>query len=103
MNEGFEVTPYKVTGDIDYDELVERFGTKMIDEALMKRLARHGPLHPMIRRGIFYSHRDFDWILDQHEKGAGFTLYPHRPHHALDVHEVPPGHVQGEAVVPADG
>jgi len=78
LNDGFEVTPYKVTGDIDYDELVNRFGTKRIDEALVKRLERHGPLHPMIMRGIFYSHRDLDWILDQYENGPGFTLYTGR-------------------------
>jgi tryptophanyl-tRNA synthetase len=78
MNEGFEVTPYKVTGDIDYDELVDRFGTKRIDDALIDRIAKHGPIHPMLRRSIFYSHRDFDWILDQHEKGAGFSLYTGR-------------------------
>ena len=78
MNEEFEVTPYSVSGEIDYDELVTRFGTKKIDETLTRRLASHGPLHPMLRRGVFYSHRDLDWILDEHEKGNGFTLYTGR-------------------------
>ncbi|UCE80881.1 MAG: tryptophan--tRNA ligase [Methanobacteriota archaeon] len=78
MKDGFEVTPYKVSGDIDYDELVDRFGTKKIDGALIERFARHGPVHAMLRRGVFYSHRDLDWILDEHEKGNGFTLYTGR-------------------------
>ena len=78
MNEDFEVTPYKVTGEIDYDELVDRFGTKRIDDALMERFSRHGPIHPMLRRGVFYSHRDMEWVLDQYDKGVGFSLYTGR-------------------------
>ena len=78
MNEGFEVTPYGVSGDIDYDELVDRFGTKKIDEPIIARFAQLGPVHTMLRRGIFYSHRDLDWILSEHEKGNGFTLYTGR-------------------------
>jgi len=78
MNEEFEVTPYSVSGDIDYDELVERFGTKKIDGALLERFARYGPIHPMLRRGIFYSHRDLDWVLNEYEKGIGFSLYTGR-------------------------
>lgn len=78
MPEEFIVTPYEVSGEIDYDALVERFGTKRIDEPLLKRLGSYGPVHPMIRRGIFYSHRDLDWILDQHDRGDGFFLYTGR-------------------------
>ena len=78
MNENFEVTPYRVSGDVDYDELVVRFGTKKIDHALIDRFAQHGPVHIMLRRGIFYSHRDLDWILDGHDKGTGFSLYTGR-------------------------
>jgi len=51
MTNEFEVTPYRVSGEIDYDVLIERFGTKRIDEAMLKRLSRYGPLHPMLRRG----------------------------------------------------
>jgi hypothetical protein len=32
MNGEFKVTPWEVTGDIDYDLLVEKFGTKRIDQ-----------------------------------------------------------------------
>jgi len=78
MNQEFEVTPYVVKGEVDYDVLIEKFGTKKIDDALRARIAKHGPLHHMLRRQVFYSHRDFDWILDQHEKGHGFSLYTGR-------------------------
>jgi len=78
MNQEFVVTPYKVSGDVDYDVLVERFGTKKIDDALRERLSKYGPLHHMLRREIFYSHRDMDWILNEYDKGNGFSLYTGR-------------------------
>jgi len=78
MAEDFTVTPYEVSGEIDYDELITRFGTKKIDEELLKRLSKFGEIHPMLRRQIVYSHRDFDWILDEYEKGNEFVLYTGR-------------------------
>jgi len=78
MAEDFTVTPYEVSGEIDYDELITRFGTKKIDAALLKRIAKHGEVHPMLRRQIVYSQRDMDWILDQYERGNKFTLYTGR-------------------------
>ena len=55
MPEDFKVTPWEVTGEIDYDLLQQRFGTTPIDDALLERLARYGDLHYMLRRGIFLS------------------------------------------------
>lgn len=74
----FTVTPWEVTGDIDYDELQKKFGTTPIDNALVKRISKHTDPHIMIKRGIFYSHRDFNQILDKYEKGQKFTLYTGR-------------------------
>ncbi len=75
----FIVTPWEVKGDVDYDKLTERFGTSKIDAELIERMVQHtGELHPMLKRGIFYSHRDMKWILDAHEKGPGFVLYTGR-------------------------
>jgi tryptophanyl-tRNA synthetase len=75
----FVVTPWEVRGKIDYDKLVERFGTKLIEENLLKRIKKHtGGLHTYLRRGIFFSHRDFDWILDMYDKGEKFYLYTGR-------------------------
>jgi len=77
MND-FKVTPWEVTGDIDYDELIVRFGTKKIDDALMERMASYGPVHLLLRRGIVYSQRDMEWILNEYDKGNKFFLYTGR-------------------------
>ena len=79
MADEFIVTPWEVKGVIDYDKLVERFGTQRIDGAMIERVRRMaGEVHPMLARGIFYSHRDFNWILDEYEKGNKFALYTGR-------------------------
>ena len=75
----FTVTPWSVEGDVDYDKLIERFGTSRISQEILDRFARiTGELHPFLRRKIFYSHRDFDWILDRYEAGENFFLYTGR-------------------------
>lgn len=78
MAEDFKVTPWEVTGDIDYGLLQERFGTTSIDDVLLKRLESYGEIHPMLRRGIFYSHRDVNLLLDEYDKGNKFVLYTGR-------------------------
>lgn len=76
----FVVTPWKVEGEVDYAKLVEEFGVDLITEELKERLRKHmaGELHPYIRREIFFSHRDLDWILDVYEAGEQFFLYTGR-------------------------
>ncbi|KAJ7090350.1 hypothetical protein B0H15DRAFT_261115 [Mycena belliarum] len=83
------VTPWDVQGSvssdgkqaaIDYEKLVEQFGTRRIDAALLKRfqkLTGHKP-HVFLRRGMFFSHREFDKILDRYEQGKPFFLYTGR-------------------------
>ena len=78
MEGDFTVTPWEVSGQIDYDLLIEKFGTKRIDEPMLSRLASYGPLHPMLKRGIIYSQRDLDWILDKYDNGEKFVLYTGR-------------------------
>ena len=36
------------------------------------------PVHPWIRRGIYFSHRDLNIMLDMYEKGTKFYLYTGR-------------------------
>jgi len=73
------VTPWEVSGSIDYDKLVKEFGIKKIDKKLLDRVKKHTKVvHPMLRRGIFFAHRDLNWILDQYEKGNKFFLYTGR-------------------------
>lgn len=75
------VTPWEVKGEgeIDYAKLIKNFGTSKIDDALLERIKKHtGELHYFLRRGIFFSHRDLNWILDEYKKGNKFFLYTGR-------------------------
>ena len=76
----FKVTPWEVSGSVDYDKLVKEFGTGRIDAKLKERLGRAcgGELHTMLRRDFIFSHRDLNLVLDDHEKGKGFFLYTGR-------------------------
>jgi tryptophanyl-tRNA synthetase len=57
----FSVNPWEVKGEVDYDKLVKDFGTTLIDSKILKRLAN---AHPLLRRGVYFSHRDFDkWLV----------------------------------------
>jgi tryptophanyl-tRNA synthetase len=73
------VTPWNITGNIDYEALVNRFGTKKLTQDILERMEKHaGQQYFMLRRGIFYSHRDMDIILDHFDKGGRFALYTGR-------------------------
>ncbi|MFC1753158.1 tryptophan--tRNA ligase [Thermoproteota archaeon] len=72
------VTPWEVKGNIDYDKLIKEFGVSRIDETLLKRIQKKAPLHHMLRRNIFFAHRDLNWILDEYDKGNKFFLYTGR-------------------------
>ena len=73
------VTPWTVSGKIDYSRLIEEFGTQPLTEDLLKRMEKHaGQLHLQLRRGLFFSHRDLNWIFDQYEAGKRFVLYTGR-------------------------
>jgi tryptophanyl-tRNA synthetase len=73
------VTPWQVSGKVDYERLIEQFGTEPITEELLERIRRMtGELHLQLRRRVFFSHRDLNWILDMYERGEGFYLYTGR-------------------------
>ncbi|MEK6944181.1 MAG: tryptophan--tRNA ligase, partial [Thermoproteota archaeon] len=75
----FIVTPWHVEGEIDYDKLIKQFGTEKISKQLLQRIEKlTGESHFMLRRGIFFSHRDLGRILDDYEKGKKFFLYTGR-------------------------
>ncbi len=76
MKEKQVVTPWDVEGVMDYERLVKEFGTQLIDDLLLQRIKKYtGELHYMLRRKIFFSHRDMHWLLDKFEKGEEFFLY----------------------------
>ncbi|KAG4304116.1 hypothetical protein PORY_002480 [Pneumocystis oryctolagi] len=90
------VTPWEAKGAningkiqmIDYDRLIEKFGTKYLDDMLLERFeALTGrKLHRFIRRKIVFSHRDFSNILDQFEQKKPFYIYTGRGPSSLRMH-----------------
>ena len=91
------VNPYDVAGEvgadgvvkaINYNALVEEFGTKLIlkeDLVRFEKVTGQKP-HRFLRRGIVFSHRDLNLILDRHEKGEPFFLYTGRGPSSDSVH-----------------
>jgi len=79
VDKKFVVTPWEVTGEIDYDRLIRDFGTQPIAGPVAKRLEGIlGDSAYLVRRQIFFSHRDLNLVLDDHDKGKGFFLYTGR-------------------------
>jgi tryptophanyl-tRNA synthetase len=83
-----DINPWSVTGAmvdgelqaINYNYLVESFGTRLLTDDILSRFKRvtgHEP-HVFMRRGLVFSHRDLETILDRHEKGLPFFLYTGR-------------------------
>ncbi|MFH1500829.1 MAG: tryptophan--tRNA ligase [archaeon] len=79
MVKGFKVTPYEVTGEVDYSKLIKEFGVSKLDDATLARIQKHTKdLHLFLKRKVFFAHRDLNWLLDEYEKGNKFFLYTGR-------------------------
>jgi len=78
-DEAMVVNIEEVKGKIDYDKLVEQFGSTRITPELLDQLRASSrvPLHRFLRRNIFFSHRDFDSLLSNlaQSKGKPKKLY----------------------------
>ncbi len=83
-----KITPWEVEGAvvngeavaIDYDKLIKQFGTKRITQETLdrfKRVTGREP-HHYLKKGLFFSERDFSRILDKYEHGEPFFLYTGR-------------------------
>lgn len=79
------VNAFEVKGKIDYNKLVDNFGSKLIDAELLERIERltvgRGTvpyLHRFLRRDIFFSHRDMVKICECLEQNKPFYLYTGR-------------------------
>ncbi|SCU81522.1 LAMI_0B06612g1_1 [Lachancea mirantina] len=92
-----KVTPWDVEGavdengvaqEIDYEKLVKQFGTKQITQETLTRFEQitgQKP-HHFLRKGLFFSERDFSKILDLYEHGEPFFLYTGRGPSSDSVH-----------------
>ncbi|ASJ09803.1 tryptophan--tRNA ligase [Thermococcus sp. P6] len=76
----FKVTPWDVEGVVDYDRLIEEFGTSPLTDELLEKTAMltKSQLPIYFRRRFFFSHRDYDLVLKDYERGNGFFLYTGR-------------------------
>jgi len=92
MAEDQQVTPWDVKTNkeegIDYIKLIREFGTVEIDAALLQRFQKLSkkPLHPWLKRGLFFSHRSLTEILDAVEQGKPFYLYTGRGPSSESLH-----------------
>ena len=74
----FKVTPYDVTGNVDYDRLINDFGVKRIDSTLHSKLTKICGDHPMLRRQFFFAHTNLDKFLAAKENKQPIYLYTGR-------------------------
>jgi len=78
------VDPWNVTSTsekgIDYEKLIKKFGSSKIDDVLIERFEKvtGHRAHHLLRRGVFFSHRDMHTILNYHEQKKPFYLYTGR-------------------------
>lgn len=90
------VTPWDVEGAvvdgvqvaIDYNKLIQEFGTREITSDLLSRFeaVTGWKPHPLLRRGTFFSHRELDVILRRYEEGKPFYLYTGRGPSSSSMH-----------------
>jgi tryptophanyl-tRNA synthetase len=66
---GFNITPWEVSGEVDYKKLIKEFGIKS-----MPKLPEEFNANILFRRKIVFAHRDFDKILDAVKDKRKFVL-----------------------------
>lgn len=71
MKKEFNVTPWEVSGEVDYDKLIKDFGVSSIDNKLREKISK---THPLLRRGAYFAHRDFDKWVDSYEKNKKISV-----------------------------
>ncbi|XP_023025888.2 tryptophanyl-tRNA synthetase [Leptinotarsa decemlineata] len=91
-DDGDVVDPWTVTSKsdtgVDYDKLMKKFGSSKIDVELLTRFEKvtGKPVHHLLKRGIFFSHRDMNLILNNYEAGKPFYLYTGRGPSSSSMH-----------------
>ena len=82
------VTPWDVSGEIDYEKLIREFGTQPLTQDLLNELEKRAkkPLPTVLRREFFFSHRDLKRALEK-----GFFVYTGRgPSGKMHLGHLPP-------------
>lgn len=65
----FKLTPWEVSGDIDYKKLIDNFGLNK-----MPKLPEVFQKNILFRRGVVFAHRDFDKILKRVKNKEEFVM-----------------------------
>ena len=74
-----KVTPWEVSGNVDYEKLIKEFGLRKLDDNMLNEIKKYtGELHFMLRRKVFFAYRDLKWLLDKYKKKQKFFLYTGR-------------------------
>lgn len=73
---------------VDYDKLILKFGSSKIDDELLQRFEKviGQPVHHLLKRGFFFSHRDMHSFLTRYEQGKPFYLYTGRGPSSSSMH-----------------
>lgn len=88
-DEEFTVTPYTVSGEIDYEKLLEQFGADRLTDEQIARFPE--PRHPLVRRRVFYAERDVDRFLRAANAGERHSIVTGRgPSGAMHLGHVVP-------------
>ncbi len=69
MKKEIKVTPWEVSGDIDYEKLIKKFGVRRLHE-----LPEIFNKNVLFRRNIIFAHRDFERIVDAVQKKKKFVM-----------------------------
>lgn len=76
------VDPWTVESDdaIDYERLIVQFGSSHLTQDLITRMEGliKRRAHRFLRRGLYFSHRDLNHMLNLYESGQKFYLYTGR-------------------------
>ena len=73
---------------LDVVNITEKFGSSKVDQELIDRFEKltGKKAHHLLRRGIFFSHREMHSILNQYEQGKPFFLYTGRGPSSTSIH-----------------
>lgn len=93
VEEEMVVNIEEVKGKIDYNKLVDQFGSTLINDELLDKLraetvgrGRVPTLHRFLRRGMFFSHRDLHNLLNAVSSGTPMYLYTGRGPSSESMH-----------------
>ena len=71
MKKEFSVTPWEVSGKVSYEKLIKEFGTSPITQNTILNIKSP---HALLKRGLYFSHRDFDSWLKDAEAGKKVSI-----------------------------